>query len=91
MESHALNRQLEDCIETMKHEVKPHGGCAAHWPIHNALRLLLECEHANMRERMEERDAKIAEKKKVRAEVISLSIAAATIVTSILCAIIKSH
>jgi len=84
MEVNTLVNQLNDCISEMKRETKPHGACSAHWPIHTALRLLLECQSAILKERAEERAAREKEKKQARAETISIAIAVAGVMGGII-------
>jgi hypothetical protein len=60
MEGGALVRQLTTYLEDVDQNKAPHNACAAHWPIQNGIRLLMQCELAELAERAQDREERRA-------------------------------
>jgi len=55
MEGGALELALNKYLEKVEEDADPHKGCAAHWPIQQGIKLLLQCQVALLNERAKER------------------------------------
>lgn len=55
MEGNTLEKQLATYLEHVDQDRDPHKGCAAHWPIQQGIKLLLQCQLAILQERATER------------------------------------
>ena len=60
MEGGALARQLTTYLADVDQNKSPHNACAAHWPIQNGIRLLMQCELAELAERALDREERRA-------------------------------
>jgi hypothetical protein len=91
MEGEALVRQLTTYLSAVDQNKQPHNACAAHWPIQDGIRLLMQCELAELAERAldrEERRARQMEADKQRREtfwqVTGAAIGSASVIATII-------